>query len=39
MGNIQRSRKEVYHQSSILRHPSHHQVRKEPKHLAEDFGS
>jgi hypothetical protein len=39
LGNTQRSRKEVDRQSSILRHPLNHQARKEPKKLAEDFGS
>ena len=38
LGNIQRARKEVYRQSSILRHQLNHQVRKEPKNLAEVFG-
>jgi hypothetical protein len=38
LGNIQRQRKEVYRQSSILRHQLNHQVRKEPKNLAEVFG-
>jgi hypothetical protein len=38
LGNIMRSRKEVYRQSSILRHQVNHQVRKEPKNLAEVFG-
>jgi hypothetical protein len=33
-----RSRKEVYRQVSILRHELNHQVRKEPKNLAEVFG-
>jgi hypothetical protein len=39
LGNIMRVRKEVYRQSSILRHKLNHQVRKEPKNLAEVFGS
>ena len=39
LGNIMRSRKEVYRQSSILRHQMNHQVRKEPRNLAEVFGS
>jgi hypothetical protein len=39
LGNIMRTRKEVYRQSSILRHQVNHQVRKEPKNLAEVFGS
>jgi hypothetical protein len=38
LGNIMRVRKEVYRQSSILRHQLNHQVRKEPKNLAEVFG-
>jgi hypothetical protein len=38
LGNIQRARKEVYHQSSLLRHQLNHQVRKEPKNLAGVFG-
>jgi len=38
LGNIMRSRKEVYRQSSILRHEANHQQRKEPKNLAEVFG-
>jgi len=38
LGNIQRARKEAYRQSSILRHQLNHQVRKEPKNLAEVFG-
>ena len=37
LGNIMRSRKEVYRQSSILRHETNHQERKEPKNLAEVF--
>ena len=39
LGNIMRSRKEVYRQSSILRHEANHQERKEPKNLAEVFGA
>jgi hypothetical protein len=39
LGNIMRSRKEAYRQSSILRHQLNHQPRKEPKNLAEVFGS
>ena len=39
LGNIMRSRKEVYRQSSILRHQANRQPRKEPKNLAEVFGS
>jgi hypothetical protein len=38
LGNIMRARKEVYRQSSILRHQLNHQVRKEPMSLAEIFG-
>src|SRR6185369_4038623 len=38
LGNIMRSRKEVYRQSSILRHQENHQERKEPRNLAEVFG-
>ena len=38
LGNIMRSRKEVYRTSSILRHETNHQERKEPKNLAEVFG-
>jgi hypothetical protein len=38
LGNIQRARKEAYRQSSLLRHEINHQVRKEPKNLAEVFG-
>jgi hypothetical protein len=38
LGSIMRSRKEAYRQSSILRHQANHQVRKEPKNLAEVFG-
>lgn len=38
LGNIMRSRKEVYRTSSILRHDTNHQERKEPKNLAEVFG-
>ncbi|MFJ2771009.1 hypothetical protein [Streptomyces sp. NPDC087300] len=38
LGNIMRARKEVYRQSSILRHQLNHQVRKEPSSLAEVFG-
>jgi hypothetical protein len=37
LGNIQRARKEVYRQSSLLRHQLNQQVRKEPKNLAEVF--
>jgi hypothetical protein len=38
LGSIMRARKEVYRQSSILRHLMNHQERKEPKNLAEVFG-
>jgi hypothetical protein len=38
LGNIMRARKEVYRQSSILRHQTNHQERREPKNLAEVFG-
>src|SRR5215831_622642 len=38
LGNIMRTRKEVYRQSSILRHQANNQVRQEPKNLAEVFG-
>lgn len=38
LGNIMRSRKEVYRQSSIMRHQANKQERKEPKNLAEVFG-
>jgi hypothetical protein len=38
LGNIMRSRREVYRTSSMLRHQINHQVRKEPKNLAEVFG-
>jgi hypothetical protein len=34
-----RARKEVYRQSSLLRHELNHQVRREPKNLAEVFGN
>jgi hypothetical protein len=37
LGNIMRVRKEVYRQSSLLRHQANHQRRKEPKNLAEVF--
>jgi hypothetical protein len=39
LGNIQRARKEVYRQSSLLRHELNHQIRREPKNLAEVFGN
>jgi len=38
LGNIMRSRKEAYRQSSILRHQANSQERKEPKNLADVFG-
>jgi hypothetical protein len=38
LGSIMRSRKEVYRQSSLLRHQTNQQERKEPKNLAEVFG-
>jgi len=38
LGSIMRSRKEVYRQSSILRHQTNKQERKEPRNLAEVFG-
>jgi hypothetical protein len=38
LGNLQRARREVYRQSSILRHALNHQARKEPRTLAEVFG-
>jgi hypothetical protein len=38
LGSIMRSRKEAYRQSSLLRHQTNHQERKEPKNLAEVFG-
>jgi hypothetical protein len=39
LGNIMRVRREVYRQSSILRHKLNHQARKEPKSLEEVFDS
>ncbi len=39
LGNIMRARKEVYRQSSILRHQCNQQVRQEPKTLAAIFGA
>jgi len=39
LGNIQRARKEVYRQSSLLRHTLNHQIRREPKSLAEVFSN
>jgi hypothetical protein len=38
LGNIMRSRKEVYRVSSMLRHQLNKQPRKEPENLAEVFG-
>jgi hypothetical protein len=38
LGNIMRSRKEVYRLSSTLRHQLNHQKRKEPENLADVFG-
>ena len=38
LGNLMRMRKEVYRQSSILRHALNHQIRREPKSLADVFG-
>jgi len=37
LGNVMRARKEVYRQSSILRHQENHQERREPRNLAEVF--
>jgi hypothetical protein len=37
LGNIQRARKEVYRQSSLVRHHLNQQVRAEPKSVAELF--
>ena len=39
LGNIMRARKEVYRQSSILRHRLNSQERKEPRTVAEVFGA
>ncbi len=39
LGNIQCTRKEVYRLSSILRHQLNHQVRCEPRNLADVFGA
>lgn len=39
LGNVMRARKEAYRQSSILRHDLNRQPRKEPKNLAEVFGT
>jgi hypothetical protein len=39
LGNIMRARKEVYRQSSILRHQLNGQVRREPRNVAELFGT
>jgi hypothetical protein len=38
LGNIMRTRKEVYRQSSIIRHELNDQIRREPSNLAEVFG-
>jgi hypothetical protein len=38
LGNIMRTRKEVYRQSSIIRHELNDQTRREPSNLAEVFG-
>jgi hypothetical protein len=38
LGNLMRSRKEVYRLSSTLRHQLNHQERKEPESLAAVFG-
>ena len=38
LGNVMRARKEVYRQSSILRHQTNNQERREPRNLAEVFG-
>ena len=39
LGNIMRARKEVYRQSSILRHRLNGQERKEPRNVSELFGT
>jgi hypothetical protein len=39
LGNIMRTRKEVYRQSSIQRHRLNHQIRREPRNLADAFGT
>jgi hypothetical protein len=39
LGNIMHVRKEVYRQSSLLRHQINNQSRKEPKNVAEVFDS
>jgi hypothetical protein len=39
LGNIMRARKEVYRQSSILRHRINSQARQEPRNLTELFGA
>ena len=39
LGTIMRTRKEAYRQSSILCHQVNHQVRREPRSLAEVAGS
>src|SRR5438876_12339572 len=38
LGNIQRARKEVYRESSLLRHQLNHEPRREPRKLADVFG-
>jgi hypothetical protein len=38
LGNIQRTRKEVYRQSSLVRHEVNGQIRAEPRSLSEVFG-
>ena len=38
LGNIMRARKEVYRQSSLLRHRLNGQERREPRSVAEIFG-
>ncbi|HYV19825.1 MAG TPA: catalase family protein [Verrucomicrobiae bacterium] len=39
LGSIMRSRLEVYRQSSLLRHRTNNQERREPRNLAEVFGT
>lgn len=39
LGNIMRARKEVYRQSSILRHRLNGQEHKEPRSVGEVFGA
>jgi hypothetical protein len=38
LGEIQRARKEVYRQSSLVRHQVNGQIRAEPRNLSEVFG-